>query len=86
MFLRSTYVPAHGENRMAHEGDVGRARRVFFESSPTNLKFLLQNRYQWMNQFIPAGGRGIEVGCGSGLSREFIQASEYRLTDYAEHP
>ena len=86
MLLRSPYVPAHGENRMAHEGDVVNARRHFTLAAPRNLQFLIQHRYEWMNAHIPADGVGIEVGCGSGLSKNYIRAKSYRLTDFAAHP
>lgn len=39
-----------------------------------------------MNKFIPVEGRGIEVGCGTGISKEFIRAREYIVTDFANHP
>jgi SAM-dependent methyltransferase len=86
MFLTHPYQPVHGENRMRYEGDVARARHYYFSAAPRNLRFLLAHRYEWMNAHIPADGAGIEVGCGSGLSKEFIRAKDYKLTDYADHP
>lgn len=70
---------------MRHEGDVRRARRYFFESAPENLKSLLRGRYDWMNKFIGVEDRGLEIGCGTGLSREFIRSRHYALSDFADY-
>jgi ubiquinone/menaquinone biosynthesis C-methylase UbiE len=86
MILRQAYSAAHPENRMKHEGDVARAREHFFSSNSHNLRHLLQSRFSWMNKYIPEDGRGLEVGCGTGISKEFIKAREYIISDYAEHP
>ena len=84
IMLKGTYRPGHGQNRMKHEGDVARARAYYF-TAPRNLKFLLRSRYAWMNRFIPPGATGIEVGAGTGVSKEFIKAARYSLTDLADH-
>src|SRR5262249_33297704 len=55
------------------------------QSPATNLRYLLRTRYDWMNRFIGVHDRGVEVGCGMGVSKDFIRASEYLLTDFAEH-
>ena len=86
MLLQQAYKAAHSDNRMKHEGDVERAREHFFSSSSPNLRHLLQSRFSWMNKYIPPHGRGLEVGCGTGISKEFIKAQEYIISDYAEHP
>ncbi len=80
--MSRTYKPAHELNRMRQEGDVLAARKFFFGTKFHNLKFLLEGRFDWMNAFIPAGAKGVEVGAGSGLSKEFIKA-DYLVTDYA---
>lgn len=85
ILLGSAFKPDHGSNRMKGEGDVVAARRHYFESRSANLEFLLRGRYEWMNQWIPEQGQGIEIGCGTGLSREFIRSRNYKLTDYADH-
>ncbi len=80
--MNKAYKPVHELNRMRQEGDVVAARKFFFETKSQNLRFLLEGRFGWMNAFIGAGAKGMEVGAGSGLSKEFIKA-EYILTDYA---
>lgn len=59
-------------------------RMRFYEERPRNLVFLLKNRFDWMNNFIDSSSCGIEIGCGSGLSKQFIMANKYLLTDYTE--
>lgn len=86
MFLRSAYKAAHADNRMQHEGDVTNARNHYYRSGNTNLRFLLERRFRWMNRFIQPSDRGVEVGCGTGISKDFIKAREYLVTDFADHP
>lgn len=84
LFFGRPYVPPKGVNRMKHVGDVERARRDFFGASSHNLKFLLEHRYTWMNDYIEEDSRGVEVGCGAGISRSYIHAKSFFLTDYAD--
>jgi SAM-dependent methyltransferase len=46
--------------------------------------FLLKNRFGWMNDYLEPSARGLEVGSGSGLSREFITRASFLQTDYTE--
>ena len=53
MSKKHQYKPSsHGENRMKQEGDVAKARDYYFGEAPLNLKFLLEKRFSWMNEFI----------------------------------
>ena len=70
---------------MHDEGDVVTARDKFFSAKSNNLRFLLRSRYGWMNQYISETSKGIEVGCGTGISKEFISSKNYRVTDYADY-
>jgi SAM-dependent methyltransferase len=83
--LTRPYAPRHDENRMAHEGDTHRARAYFFDKAPQNLKVLLKHRYEWMNRFIGSDDLGVEVGCGTGISREFIRSKRYFLSDVSDY-
>lgn len=38
-----------------------------------------------MNNYIKNEDSGIEVGCGTGLSKLFIKCRNYRITDFAEN-
>ncbi len=80
------YKPAnHVENRMKHEGNVAGARAYYFSDAPLNLKYLLEKRFGWMNNYIKNEDTGIEVGCGTGLSKLFIKCRNYRITDFANN-
>ncbi len=84
--LKRPYRPRHDQNRMRHEGDVARARREYFAGNiSANLRQLLAGRYQWMNAFVGPADVGVEVGCGTGLSKEFIRAGKYYLSDLADY-
>jgi SAM-dependent methyltransferase len=83
--FKTTYQPHHDENRMRHEGDTLRARKLFFDGASKNLKELLKRRYQWMNRFIEPDDVGVEVGCGTGISKQFIRAKTFELSDVADY-
>jgi SAM-dependent methyltransferase len=70
---------------MKHEGDVSRARSFFLENKSNNLKFLLSERYKWMNNFINENDYGIEVGGGTGISKMFIKSKRFQITDFADY-
>ena len=69
------------DNRMKYIADVDKARDFFFSSKSQNLKFLLNQRFSWMNNFINDNDRGIEVGSGAGFSKEYIKNKNFKLTD-----
>jgi ubiquinone/menaquinone biosynthesis C-methylase UbiE len=75
----------HGENRMKNEGDVILARENFYEFKNKNLEFLIRKRFSWMNKFINKNHQGIEVGCGTGVSKEYIKNDNYMISDFSEH-
>jgi SAM-dependent methyltransferase len=83
--MRPAYHPTPGENKMTGAGDVWTARTRYFAQPSANLKLVVANRYEWMNRFIEGAWRGVEVGCGAGLSRGFIRSRQLLLTDYADY-
>jgi ubiquinone/menaquinone biosynthesis C-methylase UbiE len=85
LFFSKTFFPQPTENKMKHVGDVASARAHFLTNRPSNLTFLLEKRYSWMNDFIDKASHGIEVGCGTGLSKEFIKHRAFKLTDIANY-
>lgn len=88
LFFGRPYVPPKGANRMRHVGDVEKARMDFFAppagGSSHNLRFLLEHRYTWMNDYLKEDSRGVEVGSGAGISKAYIRAKSFLLTDYAD--
>ena len=63
---------SNSENRMKSIANTKIARELYFSSNSTNVKFLLDKRFSWMNNFIKDADIGIEVGSGAGFSKEFI--------------
>jgi len=86
MILAKTYFPAHMENRMKNEGDLESAREFFLKHRPTNLNFLLTERYGWMNPYLEGKEKLIEVGAGAGFSKEFITNKNLKITDFKKYP
>jgi SAM-dependent methyltransferase len=86
--LLQEYFPvSHEQNRMWSEGDVVSARDRYYKSPLRNLQFLLRKRFAWMNTYIPTAAESVvEIGCGMGVSKDFILSRHLLMTDYAEHP
>lgn len=85
LFFSKAFFPKTTENRMKSVGDVEKARINFLTKRPANLSYLLEKRYAWMNDFIDNESNGIEVGCGAGLSKEFIKNEKFQLTDISRY-
>ena len=72
------------KSKTRNTGDVENARKIFYSKKNKNLYFLLKKRYDWMNSYIKGDQYGIEVGSGSGLSKEFIKSKNYLITDFTD--
>ena len=75
---------SHNENRMKSIADTKIARELYYSSKSKNVKFLLNERFSWMNDFIQDEEIGIEVGSGAGFSKDFIKNKNFKLTDIGE--
>ena len=75
---------SHNENRMKSIADTKIARELYYSSKSKNVKFLLNERFSWMNDFIQDDDTGIEVGSGAGFSKDFIKNRNFKLTDIGE--
>lgn len=62
------------------------ARADYARRRSANLRELVGSRYEWMNDCIAPDARGLDVGCGAGLSAEFIKCRRLFLTDFAWQP
>jgi SAM-dependent methyltransferase len=82
--LTRTFMPPMPSTLISSVGDVQKSRDRFLATKSSNLRFLLEQRYEWMNRYIGEGHRGVEVGSGAGFSREFIKNRNYELTDCAD--
>lgn len=83
--LKSSYRPSHQENKMRDEGNVVKARNNYLSGPSNNLRFLLKERYSWMNDFIKEGDSGIEVGGGTGVSKFYIKSESFLVTDFSDN-
>lgn len=71
---------------MKNEGNVIAAREYFLTGKNRVLYQLIKQRFMWMNKYIRASDQTIlELGCGAGLSKQFIKNDNLILTDVAEH-
>ena len=75
---------SHNENRMKSIANTKIARELYYSSKSKNVKFLLNERFSWMNDFIQDEETGIEVGSGAGFSKDFIKNKNFKLTDIGE--
>ena len=81
-----SYYPAHHQNRMKQEGNVEAARSAFLTGKNVILYNLVRNRFTWMNQYINDSDKVvIELGCGAGLSKLFIENPNLILSDVVDH-
>ncbi|TAE26768.1 MAG: class I SAM-dependent methyltransferase [Candidatus Kapaibacterium sp.] len=86
MLLGKPYFPRPEDNRYENDGDVVKARRIFYEKPSKNLLYLLRNRFAWMQDYItPTSDVGVEVGCGIGITGEFVKAKSLKMTDFGEY-
>ena len=69
------------ENRMSSIANTEIARDLYNSAKYSNLKFLLEKRFAWMNNFINDEDNGIEVGSGAGFTKNFILNKNFKLTD-----
>lgn len=84
LILHGPYFPQIDENRMNSVGDVALARKKFLAKKFNNLDYLLQERYQWMNQYIKEGEKVIEIGSGAGFSELYLKPRPL-LTDIVKN-
>lgn len=72
------------KNRMKHISNVREAIKIFESKNSNNLKFLLKERFDWMNNFINESDIGIEVGSGAGFAKSFIKNKNFKISDLSE--
>lgn len=68
-------------NRMQNFADTKLAIKSFNQKNNNNLRFLLKERFEWMNRFINYDDIGIEFGSGAGFSKFYIKCSNFSLSD-----
>lgn len=84
--LGTPFFPAPSDNRMGNHGDVAHARELYRTAKSHNLRFLLEKRFEWLNDYIdPETGEGVELACGIGVTKDFVRARTLLLTDLDDH-
>lgn len=73
-------------NRMKAISDTEYAKRIYKSSKNQNVKYLLRNRFAWMNEYIKENDIGIEVGSGTGFAKDYIKNKNFKLTDLSSDP
>ena len=66
--------------------DLVRSREKFKKRKSKNLKFLLEKRFLWMNEFIKGKKVIIELGSGNGASKDILNNKNIILTDIQKYP
>ena len=72
-------------NKMKIIGDVNSAIKLFNEKKSSNLRFLLNQRFSWMNSFIDKNDYGIELGSGAGFAKHFIKNENFKISDLSDY-
>ena len=72
------------ENKMNSIANTKIARQMYYSAKYANVKFLLEKRFSWMNNFINNEDVGIEVGSGAGFTKDFIRNKNFKLTDLGD--
>lgn len=84
--MKNKYFPARNQNRMKNEGNVKASRKSFMNTKNKILYQLIKQRFSWMNDYIPGSAKNIiELGCGAGLSKQFIHNENLILTDVLDN-
>ncbi len=68
-------------NRMKTISNTKIAREIYKSTKSKNLKFLLKERFKWMNYYIKEDDVGIEVGSGAGFLKYYIENKNLQLSD-----
>lgn len=84
MILGAPFHPKPDENRMGNLGDVATARDSYFNRRSKNLEYLIQTRYEWMNEWVGPDDHGVELGCGIGVGSRHLRAGSVLLTDMSD--
>lgn len=84
MFLKRYEPPL---KYMENHVDLRKARRDFLTKKNRVLYELVKSRYGWMNAYIKDSDNCIyEIGCGMGVSKQFLKNPNVILTDVLENP
>ena len=72
------------KNRMKSVASTETAIKIFNSKKSKNLKFLLEERFSWMNRYIDKDEIGLEVGSGAGFTKFYIKSQNLKLSDLSD--
>jgi SAM-dependent methyltransferase len=64
-------------------GNVKNTIILFKQNKNRNLHFLIKKRFEWMNNYIVNGEKGLEVGAGAGFSKIFTKNKSILISDFS---
>lgn len=79
--LRGPWFAEPSASRLKSPHDVAGARSQFHKAAGSNLHFLLEQRFSWMQAYLDKSSVAVELGSGAGLLREFVRHERLILTD-----
>ncbi len=71
---------------MRDVGDLEKNRDYYLRTRFPNLNFLFEKRFNWMNDYIGETDEVLEVGCGVGVTKLFVNKGNITLSDVVAHP
>ncbi|MDP7197350.1 MAG: class I SAM-dependent methyltransferase [SAR202 cluster bacterium] len=74
-------IAKHGKHPFSGMQTIKEARKDLLNNRNTNIFFLIEKRYSWMNKYIKENDKGIELGCGTGIGELHIKSKNFELTD-----
>jgi len=66
--------------------DISESRKRFKNKKNKNVRFLLEKRFLWMNEFLKGKKVIIELGSGNGASKDILNNKKIILTDIQKYP
>ena len=82
--IRNKVKFSQSQNKMRVLANTKEAIQHFKSSKSNNLKFLLEKRFGWMNNFINENDKGLEVGSGAGFAKYYIKNKNFKISDFRE--
>ena len=72
------------DNKMKSVADTNTAIEIFNSNKSKNLRYLLEQRFGWMNRFIKDDEVGVEFGSGAGFSKYYIKNKNFKTSDLSD--
>ncbi len=66
--------------------DTLKSRKKFKNKKNKNVRFLLEKRFLWMNDYIKGKKNIIELGSGNGAIKDILKNKKIILTDIQKYP